>query len=544
MIDTIVLRIHNLHKYGKIVELLRLRGKGTPLYDIKNPHREYIDSDTGLVFDKQDDYMQIRAMEYHDTGKTQVFYRDKILTSSHYYLGYQIRNDRDFIEFNFSIPKLIYGTNLVQFVPHSSEYKRLYTWEDLNSLLSMEKYTYKRLIIFIKTFLFRYFPEAYDFGGIDLNDVEINRVDISFNQHFNTKKQALKYLEFQKRIKKKYIRETSKNKIDWGTSIFIQTERYVAKIYHKGTEYASSNGERKHHEKINKKKKRTVFQVENIRDKNGRVVGEGLQSYADRILRYEISFKNAMMSHIYRKTLFAKTCPVFKKLKRDFKKVDSIQKRCERLSSKKVENPMKEFNELPKEKKRNHRLYKSIMNKRISFRLKVSNDTKKANSSLEGMKFSRKFTASLPQETNFSRLLLDEMFKEFNKFLKQFKVEVRVNVSNAGKRVAKYNQDIELFNKYYADGVWDMPKSKINPNKARQIIMLLQTNTLDELVKNGVISRATKYNYIKMLKNIGLKPKQLAMDEVHIQTTLDFTGYRDYIMSGSCILPFGNRYFL
>lgn len=74
--------------------------------------------------------------------------------------------------------------------------------------------------------------------------------------------------------------------------------------------------------------------------------------------------------------------------------------------------------------------------------------------------------------------------------------------------------------------------------------MLLQTNSLDELVKNGVISRATKYNYINMLKEIGLKPNQLAVDEIQVQTTLDFTGYCDYTMGGFCALPLVNRYFI
>lgn len=544
MIDTIVLRIHNLNKNRRIVEQLRARGTGSTLYDIRDPHRKYFDSETGLVYDKPDDFMQIKLMEYGDTGKTQVFYKDKILTSSHYYLGYQIRNDRDYVEFNFSIPKFIYGTNLVQFVPHTDEITDYFSRHEIQDLKSVQNLTYNRLLSFIKKFLKSYFPTAYDFGGIDLNDVEINRLDICFNQHFNSKKEALKYLEFQKKIKKRYIRETSKNKIDWGTSIFLQTDRYSAKIYHKGTEYSSTNGERKHHEKINKTKKKEIFKIENKFGKDGKLIYEGLQSYSDRILRYEISFRNSMMSHLYRKKIFARTCSMFKSMRKDFKEVDSIQKKCERLLNKKAENPFKEVNELSKEKKANHKLYKSIMSRTVSFRLKVSESTKKSNSTVQGMKYSKKFEASLPLETRFSPMLLDEMFKNFNSFLKQFKVEVKENISNAGKSVAQYNNNIDSFNKYVADGIIDKVKSKINPNKARQVIMLLQTNSLDELVKTGVISRATKYNYINMLKHIGLKPNQLAVDEIQVQTTTDFTGYCDYTMGGFCALPLVNRYFI
>jgi len=545
MIDTIVLRIHNLQKNSKIVEILRAKGTGETFYDIKNPLRRLVNLDTGEISDKPDDFMQIKAMEYGDTGKTQIFYRNKIfVTSSHYYLGYSIRIDRNFIEFNFSIPKFIYGTNLVQFVPHHTENTRYHFRDEIENLKTVQNLTYDRLIFFIKSFLRKYFPSAYDFGGIDLNDVEINRLDISFNQHFNSKKEALKYLEFQKRIKKKYIRETSKNKTDWGTSIFLQTDRYTAKIYHKGSEYNSTNGERKHHEKINKTKKTDVFNIENKYDKNGKRLSEGLQSYSDRILRYEISFRNAMMSHLYRKKIFARTCLMFKQFRKDFKEVDSIQKKCERLLNNKVKNPLKELKELSPEKKKNHKLYKSIMSKSVSFRLKVSEETKKANSTIEGMRYSKKYEASLPLETRFSRMLLDEMFKDFNSFLKQFKVEVQENVTNAGKRVAQYNQDIEMYNTFYADGLKDKTKSKMNPNKMRQIIMLLQTRSFDELVKEGAISRATKYNYKNALEKIGLKPNQLAVDEIHVQTTLDFTGYCDYTMGGFCVLPLVNRYFI
>ena len=543
MIDTIVLRIHDLRRNHKIVELLRMRNKGTTLFDVKNPHSQPFNSETGEVYEKQDDYMQIKALEYHDTGKTQIFYRDKIyVTSSHYYLGYQIRNDRNYIELNFSIPKFIHGTNLVQFVPHFGMGRDVYFREQLENMELIQDMTYKRLIIFIKRFLRRYFPMVYDFGGIDLNYVEINRLDICFNQHFNSKKEALKYLEFQKRIKKKYIRETSNNKTDWGTSIFLQTDRYSAKIYHKGSEYESRNGERKHHEKINKKKGKKIFTIESIYHKDGKLRVEGLQNYADRLLRYEISFRNSMMSHLYRKKIFARNCPEFKQLKRDYKLVDKIQKRCERLSAKNTKNPMKEFQQLPKERKRNHKLYKSIMNKTVSFRLKVDDKTKRANASLEKMQFSKDYQASLPHETYFSRMLLNEMFREFNSFLKQFKVEVLINLNDAGNRVAQYNKDVEWFNEHWADGHIDKPKSKINRNKINQIILLLRTNSLDELVKQKIISRATKYNYIKVLKQLKLGVNQLAVDETQVHTTLDFSGYLDYTFAFFHALKLRNRY--
>lgn len=240
--------------------------------------------------------------------------------------------------------------------------------------------------------------------------------------------------------------------------------------------------------------------------------------------------------------IFARNCPIFKQLQKDYKYVDKIQKRCERLSANNEKNPMKEFQQISSERKGNHKLFNSIINKTVSFRLKVDEKTKKANASLENMQFSRVYNAALPQETLFSRMLLNEMFNEFNSFLRQFKVEVLINLNDAGNRVAQYNKDVELFNKHMADGIIDKPKAKINKNKINQIILLLRTNSLDELVKQKVISRATKYNYMNVLKHLKLGVNQLAVDETQIQTTLDFSGYLDYTFSNFHALPLRNRY--
>ncbi len=93
-----------------------------------------------------------------------------------------------------------------------------------------------------------------------------------------------------------------------------------------------------------------------------------------------------------------------------------------------------------------------------------------------------------------------------------------------------------------ADGIIDLPKAKINKNKINQIILLLRTNSLDELVKQKVISRATKYNYMNVLKKLKLGVNQLAVDETQVQTALDFSGYLDSYSACYHALPLRNRY--
>jgi hypothetical protein len=377
MIDSIVLRFHNLHQYPDIVERLRKSGQGTNYFDRENPHKDdLVNMETGEVINK-DSYLRLAEIEYAENGKVWTLYTNKVLTSSHYYLSYRINMKRDFLEFNFSIPKYLYGTNLKQFVAHPNENLLNFPMSLLETMDFHVSNTFDWLTLFLNKFLLEWF----DGLEIDKKDIEIARIDIAYNQIFDSKEDALKYLEFQKRIKKSYIRENSNYKADWSTSIFLSTERYGAKIYHKGSEYKSKNGERNHHLKINKEKKETIFQVDDVVDKEGNVLKAGLQSFADRILRYEITFRKSYMSYIFKKHFFAHKCPFLKTLRHEYKLVSKIKKKCERelekaSKGKQLTDRMKQaymtaFISLPKERKDIYYQYEAILNKRNSFRLRL-----------------------------------------------------------------------------------------------------------------------------------------------------------------------------
>ena len=49
---------------------------------------------------------------------------------------------------------------------------------------------------------------------IDYKDVEINRMDVCFNQVFQSNEAALLYLKYQKRITKKHSREEETEKTE------------------------------------------------------------------------------------------------------------------------------------------------------------------------------------------------------------------------------------------------------------------------------------------------------------------------------------------
>lgn len=544
MIDTIVLRIHNISQYPEALQKLRVENEGTRYFHRDNPHEEdTIDEETGEIFDK-DSFLQVKQIEYADTGKTWMLYKNKVLTSSHYYLSYRIDFQRDLLEFNFSIPKYLYGTNIVQFIPHLNESSNTVPKEVLETLEFNIENTYFRLV----TFLVHFMKEWLNGLEIDETDIEINRIDIAFNQIFDSKEDALKYLEYQKRIKKKYIRETSKNKTDWNTSIFLSTERYGAKIYHKGTEYKSSNGERKHHTKINRQNNKEIFQIDDILDSEGNIIKEGIQSFSDRILRYEITFRASYMSYIFRKHIFAKNCPYFKALENDYKEVRKIKKRCEQnikskeekqmLTTSEIRQLMKEYTQLPREKKSNYRLYKEIMNKRCSFRMAILEEENIRNTTIEGLSNVKE----LPSKALFTKELLQQMFAIFTEFMKEFEVKKLDKFSDATQKVILYNQKVDEYNKNITNP--KERKTKLNELLINQILFNIQNYTLDEMVQLKLISRRTKYNYKKTLEKIGYTKNHIGGDINLNLSELNFKKYIDYLQYSNHSLTLKNKCYL
>lgn len=343
----------------------------------------------------------------------------------------------------------------------------------------------------LNQFLDRFIHDWFEGLEIDKKDIEIARIDIAYNQIFNSKEDALKYLEFQKRIKKSYIRENSNYKADWSTSIFLSTERYGAKIYHKGSEYKSKNGERSHHLKINKEKKETIFQVEDVTDDDGNVLKEGLQSFADRILRYEITYRKSYMSSIFKKHLFANRCPFLKSMRHEYKVVSKLKKKCERelekagkgkkLTDRQKQFYMTAFIALPKEKKDLFFQYEAILNKRNSFKLEISKEDKKGNSTIEDICFREKFNPVIPLNALFTRELLHEMFKIFLHFMDEFEIKKLDKFEDTTQKVIQYNMQIEKHNESIEDP--NQRKTRINETLANQILFNIQYHSLDEMVR-------------------------------------------------------------
>ena len=298
MIDTVVFRLYDLKEHAAIVELIKNLRNGQGKIDEFIP-KEDVKKDT------------VHLQRYVDFFKQKTFtwYNAKIHSrSSQRDLTVRIKETLDYIEFNFSLPKYLYGHNVAQFVRdmHSKSFSFSH-----NSFKENARELYNRLIKEIQYFFITMFDANiadYETGEIDVpldwSKVEFRRIDLCFNQFFDNETECLKYLDLMKRIKKKGLRETTWQSQYMG-GLAYKTDLFYFKIYHKGSEFKKNDS--KALERINKLRRKKVYDVEH------------LQKTANRILRYEMEFKAATLNYIHKKETFRKTCLKWKKSKKLYK---------------------------------------------------------------------------------------------------------------------------------------------------------------------------------------------------------------------------------
>ncbi len=241
----------------------------------------------------------------------------KHIKSSNHEVAVTYDYSRKFLEINVSIPKYFFGNNVIEIItpPHSkyfsvnnlSPYQHIKFWRS-----SIKKVLYKLLLIF----------SGSNFLPLDWTDVEIFRIDLCVNQVFDTKHEALRYLDLQKRYHKKYISKTSSAENLFPTSITFKTKNYYAKIYHKGTEFAKQS------KKIRQQCHERARAGENLEGSNilnsEKMIPE-LQEYADRVLRYEFEFKASELTYIFNHRLNKHWSSHFLTMKKIYKYVSRSQ---------------------------------------------------------------------------------------------------------------------------------------------------------------------------------------------------------------------------
>jgi len=484
MIDTIVLRIHNLEKYESLIDFILSDRKGTS---------------NGFATEKDVTHLRFQYLHFTETNHSMMIYKTHIkVPSSNYDVSICYVQFKSYVEISFSVPKYLYGTNVLHFCKHQNQpyYVDMTVEQDLKKIFD---YTFKMLGNFIRKFFQDVFPETCQ---PDFNDVEMKRLDLCYNQVFQSERDAKMFLMYQKMIKKKGARDMSQNKQTYETSIFYTTEYYAAKIYHKGTEYALHD--QKKHEAANaiaiKKGESPPFE---IYDHQGIL---GIKSVADRILRYEISFRKEFLQYYYWRYYYRKTVPLIS----EKKKLHRI------MHNEKVSIRNTESNELRRQKilefnqtydkvhKTIYRDVQKLYDTAPRFMLGETHKMRVENLSdhdfFVGEKLQRNFSIYQP----FNKFLWNQMVASFVDFYDQFQVKEKVYFNDSQKRISEFNEKMDVLKSLGLEG------RKMYRGSIEKVTLLLQHYSMDELKRLGIIPKRTFYNWKKRLKELGIDQTNVA----------------------------------
>jgi hypothetical protein len=433
MIDTILFKLNNVSKY--------------PLTLTKFEHATrtgetnfMVDYDTGEFLENR----KVRAILHHDSDTIiPLSKRSKLhIPSSNYNLSYFYNITQDFITFEFSIPKYIWGTNIIQFIKYFSQ--------DANT-------TYDYLIDFVNGFFLK---TCYDV--IDLADVELMRLDLCYNQFFNSKVDAIHYLAEQKELLQKYAR-ASKNKYrSYDSSFIYTTKRYSFKIYHKGEEFKI------HDRKELAKKNPTGHSLKDLQD------------IADKILRYEITFRKGQINYLFEK------------------------------------------NEL-------HTKYVSFLNSESGTKSMRLMNRDLYEQSLTFVEQSKRFIfapikqaeAIRLQTVAFDRSIFACMFNFFWETVKKYQLTNKISLGEVKEKIM-------LLNGKRDTAVSKVLRNKLsyNTNMLMALTLLTEYTTLDELQKSGLFGRSSFFNYKAKLKTLGIESNARLTDMP--PPDLDYSDYQAY----------------
>jgi hypothetical protein len=176
------------------------------------------------------------------------------IRSSETEVTYILNYEGGYMDFEFSIPKYLFGHNLAQFIPqvNSSTYYKYSS--SITSWAKQKDLLFNRFNKFVNLFLQDLFFSLKLEYMPNMNYVELVRIDFCYNQYFENDELCLLYLEEQKKLRKKSKVFSPDMNTDYKTTIAWRTQNgNYFKIYHKGSEYVNQKfGDFKKHNDINK----------------------------------------------------------------------------------------------------------------------------------------------------------------------------------------------------------------------------------------------------------------------------------------------------
>ena len=428
--------------------------------------------------------------------KTQV--GKQMNASNHYAFTYFINWTKGFVEFNFSVPKYKFGSNILMYVPHTLD--KDFIWAFNSTMPHNLKIAPKLIRQFIIGFLKKEFP----LDEVDIRNVEVNRIDVCFNQMFRTKEDALKFLEYQKRLKKKYAKDEEGVLREYATSLMYVTKKYSAKIYHKGSEY--KNYDSKEHAKIIKEKGYEYFRIEKF------------QAFADRILRYELTIRNGYLNYLYKHKIFRKDCPFFKIDYRNYQRVLNAIQKNDRIAKKvgtlKPEEKERFLKMHPYEKisPNDRKTYKNVSNlieTKTHFMMQITEDSKIYNEKTVGYK---------NQTSKFSTDIIALCLNKLLSFIREFQI----------KELPVQEMVVRNIDNVNSIGRSKLPKAEM----LRFYALLQQYGSFKEAAKFSGMSRATIYRYKERFKEIGILGTTIKPIESYAlpEAMIDFKEYHSALI--------------
>ncbi len=526
MIDTIKIRLHGIldvkddvmsiiHKEQGISNLLvpahqelykailKKRGKNHAfrmIYNREIKALEQVDEDDFLIMEnsqKITEYYQNRNIIRFVDAKQTV---DKKMSISGNYriksstpdIHYSINENGSFIDFEFSIPKYLFGHNLALFVPqvHSMTYAK--EQFNLNDWKRQVDLIYSRLLKFVEKFftdlLFFFELDTYP----DMNYVEVRRIDLCYNQWFENKQDALIYLENQKKLKNEKNYKSKKETKNFGTTYALSTSfGSYFKIYHKGTEYSKSDGDLKKHMAINKEyldKICNAIKTKAVKSVNESVLfnnkdllinifeqyGKGepillddvkkhelskaskflkenmpydvvfLKNEMDKVLRYEVSLYGDFFKYAYKNKVFRRKDRMHQYFMEIYRNVKANDK------SKNPNRPR-----LTKDDLRDYKMMHGYLNRSVGLLLNnnavISMFEKNSSTDFDKQTGRYKISSSIYKKTLlankdvglFSEYFLKLCFKHFVDLIKKHQIQKLSLFEDLSAKIAQYNSEVK-----------------------------------------------------------------------------------------------------
>ncbi|WP_445458100.1 hypothetical protein [Flavobacterium sp. HNIBRBA15423] len=446
---------------------------------------------------------------------------------------FSINENSDSLKFELSIPKYFYGHNIAQFVPNIESQRYL-----KNPFLSREfkhqaSLVITRLTEFIATFL-NDLSELLNIHNITLlnfEDIEVSRLDLCYNQFFESKAFAIDYLQAQKKIYHSRVKKNTKITSDYDSSFAYRhnTDGFYFKIYHKGAEFIENDSKKilkinkdallnentlnkaneiylKYFPVVKQKKHFSFFSEDENKNYNlnsNNVQDEIIQKYvismeskenlnfvkeletvlpfsmsfllneADKVLRYEMSFTRKYLSTLYKNKIFRKDCKDWSFL---LKQHALVQRYYKYLCEDKIKaSQFKRIRNIDSTMLQEHKIIERSLSKKHEFFLftdsKIKNHESKINffDHMSYRKDKHKFDFIEIKKATFSKDLMNLIFNKFKEEIDFFQIKEVVNNLSLTDRIEKYNELAKTKSKQYINAFGEANYKKLTHTDKRKL---------------------------------------------------------------------------